>query len=226
MLLRLHVSRWVSFWVGLLALVVSGALGIGVAFGQSEDAPSPARGQASVIAQGVTALPVGEVGWRVRLASTATASDQTDRDMPGFILVDQGALLVNDLDAGRQTRLATGEATFLPAPTTYREAPLGNAPASSYRIELVAGSDVGDAGDDQLAFIGEPFASPGGTRDLDLVREVLDADESVDLELESSAAPALLLVTAGAVELVPAGNPDADAGAALRGSGCGSRAAT
>ena len=162
-----------------------------------------------MIAQGVTALPVGEVGWRVRLASAATASDQTARDVPGFILVDQGSLLVNDLDAGRQTRLAVGEATFLPAPTTHQEAPLGNAPASSYRIELVAGSDIGDAGDDQLVFIGEPFASPGGTRDLDLVREVLDADESVDLELESYAAPALLLVTAGAVELVPAGNPDA-----------------
>jgi hypothetical protein len=50
MFLRLHVSHWVGFCVGLLALVVSGALGIGVAFGQSEDAPSPARGQASVIA--------------------------------------------------------------------------------------------------------------------------------------------------------------------------------
>ena len=96
------MSRWVGFCVGLLALVVSGALGLGVAFGQSEDAPSPARGQASVIAQGVTALPVGEVGWRVRLASTATASDQTDRDVPGFILVDQGTLLMNDLEpAGR-----------------------------------------------------------------------------------------------------------------------------
>src|SRR5215203_478895 len=106
MLLRLHVSHWVGFCIGLLALVVSGALGMGVAFGQSEDAPSPARGQASVIAQGVTALPVGEVGWRVRLAPTSTASDQTDRDVPGFILVDQGALLANDFDAGRRTRLA------------------------------------------------------------------------------------------------------------------------
>jgi hypothetical protein len=221
MLLRLHVSRWVSFCIGLLALVVSGALGIGVAFGQSEDGPSPARGQASVIAQGVTALPVGEVGWRVKLASTSTASDQIERDVPGFVLVDQGALLVNDLDAGRQTRLATGEATFLPAPTAYREAPLGNAAASSYRIELVAGSDIGDAGDDQLAFIGEPFASPGGTRDLDLVREVLDADESVDLELESSAAPALLLVTAGAVELVPSSNPDAEPVRLSAGQGAG-----
>ncbi len=207
--MRVHVPRLVSFWVGLLTLGVLSALGIGVALGQTEEAPSPARGQASVIAQGVTALPVGDVGWRVRLASTAAASDQRDRDVPGFILVDQGALLVNDLDAGRQTRLAAGEATFLPAPATYQEAPLGDAPVSTYRIELVAAGDVGDAGADQLAFIGEPFASPGGTRDLDLVRQVLDADESADLELEGYAAPALLLVTSGAVELVPADNPEA-----------------
>lgn len=204
-----HVHRLTPFWVGLLALIVGSALGAGVAFGQSEDAPSPARGQASVIAQGVSALPVGDVGWRVRLATAATASNQTERDTPGYLLVDQGTLLVNDLDAGRQTRLAAGEATFLPASTTQQETPLGNAPASFYRIDLVAGSEVNDAGDDQLVFIGEPFASPGGTRDLDLVHEALDVDESVDLELDSFRAPSLLLVTSGAVELVPAGNPEA-----------------
>lgn len=207
--LHVHARHLAALWVGLLTLLIGSTLGTGVAVGQSEDAPSPARGQASVIAQGVTALPVGEIGWRVRLVSATTASDQTDRDVPGFLLVDQGSLLVNDLDAGRQTRLATGEAAFLPAPTTYQEAPLGDAPVSYYRIELVAGSEVADAGNDQLVFIGEPFASPGGTRDLDLVREVLDADESVDLELEGYAAPVLLLVTAGAVELVPADNPAA-----------------
>jgi hypothetical protein len=199
----------VSFWVGLLTIGALSALGIGVAFGQTEDVPSPARGQASVIAQGITALPVGDVGWRVRLATTAAASDQTDRDVPEFILVDQGTLLVNDVDAARPTRLAAGEATFLPAPATYQETPLGDAPVSSYRIELVAAGDVGDAGADQLAFIGEPFASPGGTRDLDLVRQVLEPDESVDLELAGYAAPSLLLVTSGAVELVPADDPEA-----------------
>jgi hypothetical protein len=219
--LHLPAHRLIASWVGLLALVIASALGIGVAFGQGEEAPSPARGQASVIAQGVTALPVGDVGWRVRLVSPATASDQTVRDVPGFILMDQGSLVVNDVDADRRTRLAAGEATFLPAPTTHQETPLGTAPVSYYRIELVAGSDVADAGDDQLAFIGEPFASPGGTRDLDLVREVLDADESVDLELESYAAPALLLVTAGAVELVPAGNPDAEPVRLPAGQGAG-----
>ena len=219
--MRFHIPRLIAFWVGLLTLVVGSVPGIGTAFGQSDDAPSPARGQASVIAQGVTALPVGEVGWRVRLATAATASDPVARDVPGFILADQGSLLVNDLDAARQTRLAAGEAVFLPAPTTYQEAPLGNAPAAAYRIELVAGSDVSDAGNDQLAFIGEPFASPGGTRDLDLVREALDADESIELELEGYAAPALLLVTTGAVELVPADNPTAAPVRLAAGQGAG-----
>ncbi len=219
--LYIPARRLVALWVGLLTLIVGSAVGIGVAFGQSEDVPSPARGQASVIAQGVTALPVGDVGWRVRLASTAAASDRTDRDVPGFILVDQGTLLVNDVDATRPTRLAAGEATFLSAPATYQEAPLGDAPVSSYRIDLVAAGDVGDAGDDQLAFIGEPFASPGGTRDLDLVREVLDGDASVVLELESYAAPTLLLVTFGAVDLVPADNPEAEPVRLTAGQGAG-----
>jgi hypothetical protein len=219
--LDVHARRLAAFWAGLLALVVSGALGVGVAFGQSQDAPSPARGQASVIAQGVTALPVGEVGWRVRLATATAASAETERNAPGFLLVNEGSLLVNDLNAGRQTRLATGEAAFLPAPTTLQETPLGNAPASFFRIELVGASEVGDAGADQLAFIGEAFASPGGTRDLDLVHEALDAEESVDLELDSYAAPALLLVTAGAVDLVPAGNPEAAPVRLTAGQGAG-----
>ena len=202
-----HVHRLTPLWIGLLALIVGSALGIGVALGQSEDAPSPARGQASVIAQGVTALPVGDIGWRVRLATAATPSNQTDRDTPGFLLVDQGALLVNDLDAGRQTRLAAGEATFLPAPTTQQETPLGTRTGFLLSDRSRRGQRSQRAGDDQLVFIGEPFTSPGGTRDLDLVHEALDVDESVDLELESSPAPTLLLVTAGAVELVPVGNP-------------------
>jgi hypothetical protein len=72
-----------------------------------------------------------------------------------------------------------------------------------------------------VAFIGEPFASPGGTRDLDLVREVLDVDASVVLELQSYAAPALLLVTFGAVDLVPADNPEAEPVRLTAGQGAG-----
>ena len=53
------------------------------------------------------------------------------------------------------------------------------------------------------------------------MRQVLDADESVDLELEGYAAPALLLVTSGAVELVPADNPEAEPVRLPAGQGAG-----
>jgi len=198
----------VPFWVALL-LVVAGSLpGIGSAFGQTEDTASPARGEASVIAHGVTTLPPGEIGWRVQLAAAAEEVDQTSRRAPGFILADEGALLVNDLEANRQTRLVPGEAVFSPAQIPLQEIPLGNGTVSYFRIDLVASSELSNAGNDQLVFIGEPFASPGGNRDIDLVREVLDADESLNLALGSSAVPRLLLVTSGAVALVPTNSPD------------------
>jgi hypothetical protein len=199
----------VAIWVSLLVLIASGTLGIATAFSQAENATSPALGQASVIAQGVETLPAGEIGWRVRLASATAESDQAARDTPGFILADQGALLLNDVNANRQIRLASGEAAFVPTDTPFQEVPLGNDTVSYYRIDLVAANELNEAGNNQLAFIGEPFASPGGSRDLDLVREVLDADESLDLALGSYVAPSLLLVTSGAVELVPAENPEA-----------------
>lgn len=203
------MHRLVTLWLALLILVSGSLLGIGAALGQTEDAPSPARGQASVIAHGVATLPTGEIAWRVRLATAAEELDQAARNTPGFLLVDQGAVLLNDLATNRQSRLASGEAALLPVETPHQEVPLGDGTVSYYRIDLVAADEVNDAGNDQLAFIGEPFTSPGGSRDLDLVREVLDADESIDLALGSNAAPSLLLVTSGSVELVPADNPSA-----------------
>lgn len=200
------MSRLIARLVALLVLAATGLLGIGPALAQLDDTASPARGSASVIAQGVAALPAGELGWRVTLASAVPETDSAARNAPGFILADQGALLLNHLDAETQTRLAAGEASFLPAGMQHQEAPLGDAAMSYYRIDLVAASDVNDAGGDELVFVGESFASPGGNRDVDLVRQVLDVDEAVELALGSQAAPVLLLVTSGTVELVPADN--------------------
>ncbi|MBW3631996.1 MAG: hypothetical protein KY456_03105 [Chloroflexi bacterium] len=203
------MHRLVALWLALVILVSGSLIGISAAFGQTEDARSPALGQASVIAHGVAAMPSGEVGWRVRLATASEELDQASRNAPGFVLADQGALLVNELESNRQTRLASGEAAFIPLQAPLQEIPLGDGTVSYYRIDLVAADAVSDPGNDQLVFIGEPFTSPGGSRDLDLVRDVLDADESLDLALGSYAAPALLLVTSGALELVPADNPSA-----------------
>ena len=84
-----------------------------------------------------------------------------------------------------------------------QEVPASDAATTWYRIDLVAVVEVNDAAGDELLFVGQPFASPGGNRDLDLVRDVLAADESVELALGEQAAPTLLLVTFVAVPVAP-----------------------
>lgn len=195
--------RLIALAVASLTLAASGLFGIGTALGQLVDGASPAEGHASVIAQGVAALGSDDLGWRVTRASTP-ASGETAQGNPGFLLADEGTLLVADIDTDVQVRLAPGEATFLPPERGRQE----TAPRAGtfYRIDLVPATEVNVAGNDELLFIGEPFASPGGTRDIDLVRDTLAAGESVELALGDEATPVLLLVTAGTVELVPASN--------------------
>jgi hypothetical protein len=199
------LRRLIALSLTLIALVTAGLLVAGPVLSQIGEALSPARGGASVIAHGIAPLPDGQLGWRVTRATVPGASDQA-RDNPGFLLTESGALLINRLDTDTWARLAPGEAIFLPADTRYGEGATGGQPVSFFRIDLVDASEVGVAGSDELLFIGEPFPSPGGNRDIDLVREVMDAGESVTLEILSEAAPVLFLVTSGTVQLVPAGN--------------------
>ncbi len=58
-----------------------------------------------------------------------------------------------------------------------------------------------------MVFVGKAFASPGGERDLDLARTLLDQDEVIELALSGQPAPSLLLVAEGTLDLVPANNP-------------------
>jgi len=213
------VSRVVSLSVVLFVFMARGLFGISPAFGQIEDALSPAQGHASVIAQGVSVMDNGDLGWRVTRASSPQVNTELSQDAPGFLLADQGALLVEQIDASSQSRLAPGEATFLPSGARHEEAALGEAPVSFYRIDLVAAGEVNDAGADELLFVGQPFASPGGSRDIDLVRDVIASGEQIELALEEQAAPVLLLVTTGTVELVPAGNDAATPVALATGQG-------
>lgn len=199
------MRRLLVFSLALLALVAGSPLVAGPVLSQIEEALSPAQGDASVVAHGIASLPDGQLGWRVTRASTPGADDQT-RDNPGFLLTESGALLVNDLNADSWTRLAPGEALFLPAGTRYGEGATGGQPVSFYRLDLVDAGQVDVAGNDELLFIGEPFPSPGGNRDIDLVRDVMDPGEVVTMDVLAEAAPVLFLVTSGTVQLVPTGN--------------------
>jgi len=177
------------------------------------DAPSPALGHAAVVAHGVAPLPTGQLAWRV---VEDVAEDPDDAPIQesalGFALADAEAVLVNDLSAGTQARLAAGEATFVPAGAQQQRASLGPAPTPYYRLALVAAADAADDGGDRLLFAGEPFAVPvrggGGGRghDLDLVRDVLAPNEAS--ELPDVGFPTLVLATAGEVQVETfAGDP-------------------
>ncbi|MGH2613937.1 MAG: hypothetical protein ACRDJC_01755 [Thermomicrobiales bacterium] len=196
--------------VGALVLVSgAGLLGISIARGQATDVPSPAQGHASVVAQGVAEMPAEDLAWRVTLASDVPVSDRPARATPGFLLVAEGSLLLSETDATGQTRLASGEAAFLPPAEGFQEALMGAGLGSYYRIDIVPATEVNDAASDAMVFVGQPFVSPQGSRDIDLVRDVLADGETVNLALDTQAAPVLFLVTAGTVELVPAGNETA-----------------
>ncbi|MEA2528164.1 MAG: hypothetical protein QOF73_5391 [Thermomicrobiales bacterium] len=186
-------------------LAVGSALGATAAVLQADgDGPSPARGHAEVIAHGVAALPADEVAWRVTRAELPRLADAPAQDDLGFVLADEDALLLNDLNTGVQIRMAAGEAAFTAQGSVQQQVALGSGPVGYYRIDLVAAGEADDAGGDEAIFAGEAFDAPDGNRDIDLVRDVLERDEEVELTLGSEDVPAVLFVTDGAVELVPA----------------------
>ena len=195
-----------------IAVLLAAPAGAAVLRQLAPDAPSPARGHAAVVAHGVAALPTGQLAWRVveDLAEGPDDAPIQERAL-GFALADAGAVLVNDLGAGTQARLAAGEAAFVPAGAQQQRASLGPAPTPYYRLALVAAADAADDGGDRLLFAGEPFAVPargGGGRghDLDLVRDVLGPNEAS--ELPDVGFPTLVLATAGEVQVETfAGDP-------------------
>ena len=197
----------------LIALLTLGsALSAAAAALQAEaDDPSPASGHASVIAQGVADVPDGEVVWRVTSAeaeeATDTPADGTTADALGFVLADEDALVLNNLDTGAQVRLAAGEADFTPAGAVLQPIALGDEPVPYHRIDLV---ESPLAAEDDPTFAGEAFTAPEGNRDIDLVRDVLEQDEEVEVQYGSEDVPAVLFVTDGTVEIVPADDPEGE----------------
>lgn len=194
--------------VFLLTLSVCLLLGIGPVLAQLISTPTPFPPNASVIAQGVATLPAEQIAWRITLATTPPVSASA-RNLPGFIVGDQGVLLLNNTQAKQKTRLTPGEAAFVPAGAQVQETQL-EAPLSYYRIDLVPPDQAANPGNDAEVFVGLPFDAPSGEHDIDLARDVLEADETIELPLDDQPAPVLLLVTAGQIGLVPAKNPSAE----------------
>jgi hypothetical protein len=204
------LSRLLTFAIALATLVMaSTTIAMAPVLAQDAAAPSPIPAGASVVAQGVAAIPENDLAWRISRATAPPTGNIPAKATPGFLLADQGELLLNNRKAESQLRLGPGEAAFAPVGSRIDEVSLAD-PLAYFRIDLVAPADAANAGNDEIVFVGEPFASPGGNRDIDLARDVLAPGETLDLALNAPVAPVLFLVTSGVVGLVPASNPSAE----------------
>lgn len=169
------------------------------------DAPSPATGHAQVIAHGVSALPAPRLAWRI-VEDTAEPRDQAlaEERALGFALADQQAILVYDQLTAGQSRLGSGEASFVPTGSLEQRSSLTESPAPYYRFALVPAEQAADAGGDRLIFGGDAWDAPAGEQfDLDLVRDVVNPNEGSTILAGN--APTLVLATSGTVEVEAAG---------------------
>ncbi len=160
--------------------------------------PSPATGIARVMAQGVVDLTDTQLVWLVASeianppANAAEANAAT-----GFLIAGNGAIIVEDLASGDQTRLAGGEAMLTRDGEQELRAALGATAASYFAMELHPAQQQVEKPDG--GYLGSAFAGPGGRHDLDLVGVELAAGQSINIP--AGVGPTLVLVTTGSAEV-------------------------
>jgi len=195
-----------------LAFSLFGVVPYGAA-SQADPGFSPASGPAQVIAQGVVALPEGDVVWRTVRTRAPLPRDATFEERPlGFVLASSGPLLLVDQESGTQVRLGTGEAALVPAGTVQQRSSLGAQPVSYLSIELVGVDAPPPPADATVLQPGQPFPSPAGLHDLDLLSAALVAGEA--FTIPDSGAKNVVLITDGAANV---GRPGGDAVVLLAG---------
>src|SRR5215207_7948711 len=189
--------RIIMALVCLTALLVAPA--VAMAFLQSPDEPSPATGTAQVVAQGVMTIDARDVAWQIVERTgplPANAARLTSR--LGFLIVESGVLLVEDLTSGVQSRLPAGEAMVTGAGNEQIRAALGADPALYHELSLVDATES-VAEDATLLFTSDPFAGPGTRHDVDLLQDTLAA--GTQMAIPAGALPTLVLVRTGAVDI-------------------------
>jgi hypothetical protein len=186
-------------------LAVAGlVLGFGMAqlataFLQVPDEPSPASGTAQVVAQGVVAIPDGDIRWEIAERTAPPPANATaSRSDLGFLIVDSGVLLAENLATNEQQRLPTGEALLTQGGVEQLRAALGSDPAA-YRSLSLVDADAPAPTDGSAQFTSEPFPGPGARHDLDLLRDALAPGGT--MTIPAGALPTLVLVLDGVAEV-------------------------
>ncbi len=176
-----------------LFLAVASIVGV-LAQGLGPAGPSPAQGNASVIAQGVAQIRDVDTRWRVAAFNVEAGSEAIAVRYPPFVLGGTTPLLVTDLTAGTRQRVAPGEGAFMTPGQMIRLETFG--PPDQFTLLELSPADaelsMGVLGGESGSFVPEP-----GIRDLDLIRTVGAAgDEST---LDAGAGPTLVQLSAGQI---------------------------
>ena len=193
--------RFSKFPPYLLLMTLAVGLGtaqIATAFFQVPDEPSPENGTAQVVAQGVFNFEDGDLRWQITERTAAPpANAPTVDSLSGFLIVDSGVLLVEDLATGEQHRLPAGEAVRTTAGAEQIRAALGS--DSVVYWELALREAAGDIPAEGVVFTGEPFAGPGARHDVDLLHDSLGAGGTT--AIPAGALPTLVLILDGVAEI-------------------------
>jgi len=193
----MHVYRSARrFGVGTAAAGAALVVGFGPALHASAatEPPSPATGHAAVVAQGVVAFTDGPLHWEIAhhdLVAGATPAP-IGATAPYFLVADAGAAVVAVGDS--LTRLAAGEGALVRDDSDLTVHASGAGPAGLYSMVLVSGAPSGGTP------VGEPFTTGGGSRDVDLVRDIIEVGEFTAVA-DAEAAPNLVLVVEGTVNV-------------------------
>jgi hypothetical protein len=180
-------------------MVGFGPTQLAAAFWQVPDEPSPASGTSQVIAQGVVDIQDGDLRWQITEGTAPPpANAAASRSDLGFLIVDSGVLLAEDVATGEQHRLPPGEAMLTLDGAEQVRAAMGSEPAV-YRSLALVGADDTPPDDDSLLFTSEAFPGPGARHDVDLLRDALGP--SGTMTIPAGAVPTLVLVLDGVAEL-------------------------
>jgi Bacterial TSP3 repeat len=198
MIVRWIAAKPVRFAIPLImSAVLVGPLLSAQTYGQD----SPATGGAQVIAQGLTAPPADRSAWRVVKQEIPTRLDAVPsvrmQSSTGFLLADDVDVFVVDQRTKLRTRLAPGEAQYVPSGANQTWASLDNDAGSAYSLELVDRDLANVSPGADIVYGSDSFQTEPGDYDLDLVRDEVASGESAGVP--GGTYPVLVLITSGSM---------------------------
>jgi hypothetical protein len=172
----------------------------------SEPTQALPRSREEVIAQGLAIFDVEPAIWRV-VEITPVPFDEAEAvtGNVSFTLQMEGVTIIRNEVTLKRARLETGEAYFFSAGDPYLRYSLRGTASRAWVIEYVAADAPDEDAGGTVIFKSDPIEKfQPGTRDLELIRNVLLPGEAADLP--SLRSPKLVLCTTGSVTISAGAN--------------------